>query len=276
MSHIASTITRPVGRQRPTATRHVGIATPSLWRWAGLFRVAGIGAVLTGILIPLQVVAFIVWPPPEGGVLEWFELFQENAFIGLVSFDLVILLEEVLLIPIVLALYLLLRRGSESLMLIATAAWLISVALFIGSNTGFEMLALSGNYAEAASEAERATLVAAGQAMLTAYMEMGSSFVVGYLLASLAGVLVGLAMLRNRVFPRLAAWAVIVANLLGLALFMPGIGVLLSIVSVVILIAWYLLVGRRLLRLDPGTLPEEAEPMPDGLPRLPIDPPLVA
>jgi fatty acid desaturase len=74
-------------------------------------------------------------------------------------------------------------------------------------------------------------------------------------------VLVGydelLSLLRNRTFPRIAAWAAIVANLLGLALFAPGIGVLLSIVSVVILIAWYLLVGWRLLRLD--ALPGDAE-----------------
>jgi hypothetical protein len=219
-------------------------------RWKGLFKIAGIGAILTGILIPLQVVAFIVWPPPTGGVLEWFELFRESPIIGLVSFDLVILLEEILLIPIVLGLYLLLRPGSESLMLIAAAAWFVSIALFVGSNTGFEMMALSASYAEASSGAERATILAAGQAMLTGYMEMGSSFVVGYVLASIAGILVGISMLRNRIFPRLAAWAVIVANLLGLALFVPGIGVMLSIVSVVILIAWYLLVGWRLMRLE--------------------------
>lgn len=226
--------------------------------WKGLFQIAGIGAILTGVLIPLQIVAFIVWPLPEGGVVEWFELFQDSPFIGLVSFDLAILLEEVLLIPIALAMYLLLRRGSESLMLIAAAAWFVSIALFVGSNTGFEMLALSGNYAEAASEAERAQVLAAGQAMLTAYMEQGSSFVVGYLLASLAGMLVGIGMLRTRVFPRLAAWAAIVANLLGLGLFVPGIGVLLSIVSVVILIVWYLLVGWRLMRLAPAGSRTEA------------------
>lgn len=216
--------------------------------WAGLYRIAGIGALLTALLIPLQVVAFVVWPLPTGGVTEWFELFQESPLIGLVSFDLVILFEEILLIPIVLALYLLLRRASQSLMLIAAAGWLISVALFVGSNTGFEMLALSSGYADAGTAADRAAYLAAGQTMLSSYMEQGSSFVVGYILASVAGILVGIAMLRAATFPRTAGWAVLVANVLGFGLFVPGIGVLLSIVSVLILVAWYAVVGWVLVR----------------------------
>ena len=223
------------------------VAAASPWRL--LFKVAGIGALLTAVLVPLQVVAFIAWPLPEGGVIEWFELFQDSPFIGLVSFDLVILLEEILLIPIVLALYVILRRSSESLALIAAGMWFVSIALFVGSNTGFEMLALSNGYADAATSAERATYVAAGQGMLTAYMEQGSSFVVGYVLASVAGILVGIAMLRTTVFPRMAAWAAIVANVLGFGLFLPGIGVLISILSVFILIAWYAIVGWRLVGL---------------------------
>jgi membrane protein implicated in regulation of membrane protease activity len=57
-------------------------------------------------------------------------------------------------------------------------------------------------------------------------------------------------MLRSGVFPAIAGWAAIAANVLGLALFAPGVGVLLSIVSVLILIAWYAAVGWRFLRLD--------------------------
>lgn len=220
-------------------------------QWTGLFRVAAVSALATGILIPLQIVAFILWPLPQGGVVEWFDLFADNAVIGLISFDLVLLVEEVLLVPIILALYILLRRRSQSLALITTSLWLLSVALFIGSNTAFDMLALSNQYASASSEAERATYVAAGQAALTSYMEYGTSFTAGYVLASLAGVLAGVAMLRSRVFPALAGWAVLIANVLGFALFIPTIGVVLSIVSVVVLVAWYLAVGWTLLRLDP-------------------------
>jgi hypothetical protein len=219
-------------------------------RFGALYRVAGITAALTALLIPLQIVAFVVWPLPEGGVAEWFDLFNRAPFIGLVSFDLAILLEEALLIPVIAALYLLLRPASPSLMAIAAIAWLVSVALFIGANTGFEMLGLAHRYTDAASEAQRGMYLAAGQAMLSAYMEQGSSFVVGYSLASVAGILVGIAMLRTALFPRIAGWAAIVANALGFGLFVPGIGVLLSILSVVILIAWYAGTAWGLLRLE--------------------------
>jgi hypothetical protein len=64
-------------------------------------------------------------------------------------------------------------------------------------------------------------------------------------------------MLRGHVFPAMAGWVATVANLLGLALFVPSIGVWLSICSVLLLIVWYAVVGWRLLRL-PATSVEEA------------------
>lgn len=218
--------------------------------WRLLFRVAGIGALLTAILIPLQIVAFIFWGLPEGGVLEWFELFQDNPVVALISYDLVMIIEEVLLVPIIIALFVILRGSSRSLAAMATGLWLVSVALFIASNTAFDMLALSSGYAEASTATERAAYLAAGQAALTSYMEYGTAFVVGYVLASVAGILVGAAMLRSAVFPALAGWVAIVANLLGLALFVPSIGVWLSIGSVLLLIVWYAVVGWRLVRFD--------------------------
>ncbi len=225
--------------------------------WRLLFRAAGIGAVLTAILIPLQVVAFIVWGLPQGGVLEWFQLFQDDPVVALISYDVVMLIEEVLLVPIIIALFVVLRRSSRSLAAMATGLWLVSVALFIASNTAFDMLALSSGYAEASTQAERAAYLAAGQAALTGYMEYGTAFVMGYVLASVAGILVGVAMLRSATFPAIAGWVAIVANLLGLALFVPSIGVWLSIGSVLLLIVWFAVVGWRLLRL-PATPVEEA------------------
>jgi len=243
-----SQLTHTLARSLPRTSSVAGIDVDDA-RWGGLFRAAAVGALLTGVLIPLQVVVFIVWPNPDGGATEWFTLFRENPIRGLVSYDLLILVEEVLLIPIVLALYVLLRRRSESLMLVASAMWFVSIALFVGANTGFEMLTLAGEHAEAATELERAAFVASGEGLLAAYMGMGTSFIMGYSLASIAGILAGIAMLRTPLFGRLAAWAAIVANVLGLALFLPGIGIFLSLVSVLILVAWYLGVGWRLARL---------------------------
>ena len=59
-------------------------------------------------------------------------------------------------------------------------------------------------------------------------------------------------MLRGTAFPRWAGWAAVVANVLGFGLFLPGIGVFLSIVSVAILIAWYAAIGWRLAFVTAG------------------------
>jgi hypothetical protein len=50
--------------------------------------VAGGAALLTALLIPLQVVAFIVWPLHEGGAADWFAVFREHPIRGLISYDL--------------------------------------------------------------------------------------------------------------------------------------------------------------------------------------------
>ncbi len=218
--------------------------------WRGVYAAGAAGALLTALLIPFQMIVFVAWPPPSRGTAaDWFAFFGANPLHGLLSLDLPMMLEQVLVIPIVVALYRLLRRSGESTMALALAGWLVGATLFITSNTAFEMLSLSNGYAAATTDTARAAFLAAGEAMLATYWGQGTSFVFGYLLTSLAGVMVGVVMLRSHVFSRLAAYGAIAGNVLGLALFLPGIGIGLSVLSVVILWVWYLLVGLRLVRL---------------------------
>lgn len=58
-------------------------------RWGNIYIVAGIAALITGFLIVLQMVFFIISPPPNT-VSGFFELFQENRVLGLLSLDLFI------------------------------------------------------------------------------------------------------------------------------------------------------------------------------------------
>jgi hypothetical protein len=218
--------------------------------WRGLYMAGAAGALLTAALFPLQMILYVGWPPPaHGTAADWFAFFQASPLHGLLSLDLVMMVEQVLVIPIVLALYRLLHRSGESAMALALAGWLVGATLFIASNTAFQMLSLSNGYAAATSDAARAPFLAAGEAMLATYWGQGTSFVFGYVLSAVAGVIVGAVMLRGRMLGHVAAYAAIAGNLLGLALFVPGIGVGLSLLSVVIVWVWYVLVGVRLVRL---------------------------
>jgi hypothetical protein len=66
------------------------------WNW--LYRIGGAAALITVVLIPVQIIVFIAWPPPyEGTVTDWFTLFQDKELLGLLSLDLLLIVDYVLL-----------------------------------------------------------------------------------------------------------------------------------------------------------------------------------
>jgi hypothetical protein len=218
-------------------------------RWRGLFLAGAVGAVLTAACIPLQVLLFIVWPPPASrDVADWFGLFNANPMRGLLSLDLVMMVEQVLLVPLVIALWVLLRRRNESLMALGASLWLAGGFLIIGSNTAFEMLSLARGYGAATTEAARAGYLAAGLGMLASYFDMGTGFVLGYLITSVGGLLTGVAMVRTAGW-HAAAWLLLAGTVLGLCIFLPVVGIALSLLSVLVFAVWYVVVAVRLSRL---------------------------
>jgi hypothetical protein len=227
-------------------------------RWRGLLAIGAAAALLTAACIPLQVILYLVVPPPTShAVTAWFDLFAAAPVTGLLSLDLLMMVEQVLIVPIALGLWLLTHRASESAALVGVAAWLFGAVLIVASNTGFEMLSLARGFAQA-GELERSAYLAAGQAMLASYWDMGTSFVFGYVLASVGGLLAGVALLRSGVAGRAAGWLLVVGNVVGLGIFVPGAGVALSLLSVAILWAWFARIGWWLLRCVRAARPSPA------------------
>lgn len=226
--------------------------------WKPLYRAGGVAALITAVLIPTQIIVFVAWPPPlEGTAGEWFMLFQDNWLLGLLSLDLLLMVDYVFLVPIVLALYVALRRISASLMVVALAVYFVAIATYLASNTAFEMLSLSDQYAAATTDSQRAMYLAAGQTMLATFE--GTAFQVSYVLASVAGIMIGAVMLRSDIFSRLTAYALIVGDVIGLGLYVPAMGIFLSVISVPVLWIWYILIARRLFQLGSGASKEEVE-----------------
>jgi hypothetical protein len=69
------------------------------------------------------------------------------------------------------------------------------------------------------------------------------------MLASIGGILAGVAMIRAGLFGRAAGWVVVIANVVGLGIFLPGVGVVVALASVLLLWAWFLRIGWGFLRL---------------------------
>ena len=215
-------------------------------RWHYLYRTAAIAALISVAVFLIQIVAFLVWPPPST-VAGHFALLQSRPLIGLVSLDFLILVDEVLAIPLFLALYLSLRCVHESLMLIATAFSAASILCFLIATPALSMLVLSQQYAAATTGVEREGLLAAGQALLACWQ--GTPYQVGYVLGTIGMLLVAWVMLRSQVFSRSAAYVGIVASVVGLGLYVPKFGVYISIFSVVIIQVWYVIIAPALFRL---------------------------
>jgi hypothetical protein len=121
------------------------------------------------------------------------------------------------------------------------------MAIYFASNPAIEMWTLSQQYAAATDDAQRALIAAAGEATIVRYQ--GTAFHTNYLLGSLAGMLVSWAMLREPAFGRVAGWMGVLGNLIGYGLYLPVVGLLLSVLSGPLLWVWFILVARGFFRL---------------------------
>jgi len=215
--------------------------------WRGLYRTGAVAAIVMAVIIPIQGAVYAFYPPPET-VTGHFELLQRNWLLGLLSLDLLYLIDTALTLPIYLALYMALRRASRSAMLIATAAALVGLAVYYASNTAFEMLALSGQYAAATTEAQRTTLLGAGHAMLALYT--GTAFNAYYVLSDVALLIIAFVMLRSDVFSRTTGYLALAA---GIFMAIPStagaIGLVFSLLSLVPWEVWLIFIARRLWQL---------------------------
>ena len=71
----------------------------------------------------------------------------------------------------------------------------------------------------------------------------------GYNIFSVYFLIVSVVMLRSHIFGRVTAYMGILAAILNWGLYMPKIGLFLSILSIVPLAIWLVLVARRLFQL---------------------------
>ncbi|MGD8996492.1 MAG: DUF4386 family protein [Anaerolineae bacterium] len=240
-------------------------STDSTWR--GLYRVGGAAALICAVMyvitLGVYVPANLASPPPET-VLEWFMVFEESPITGLFFLGLADIVIMILWGPMTIALYMVLRRSNRIWSLIATPTVFVGMTVYLATNTAFSMLSLSQEYAAAATGAEKSVYLAAGQAMLA--VTRGTGLYTGMALAWLAGLILSVVMLRSKAFSRATAWL----GILGWGLLVGGTpfgghytatGATTTIQSVVIALqyigggllslAWYILVGLRLLKMGP-------------------------
>jgi hypothetical protein len=216
--------------------------------WTGIYKLGGVSAlILVAIIIIQGIVASLAPQPLEGTALDWFKLFEKNALIGLIDFELLMVVYVILSIPIALALYVLLRPVSPSWTAVYLVLGLLGTICFITARPALEMLSVSQSYAAATTEAEKAMYLAAGQSMVAIFH--GTAFQIGYLLGSLTGLIISLVMLKTNIFSKTTAYVRIGSAICDFGLFIPAVGLYISLFSVLFLLIWDILIAHRLFQL---------------------------
>jgi hypothetical protein len=176
-----------------------------------------------------------------------------------------------LLLPAVIALFGALRDAHEPWAALALILSVVGAAVYLAGNTGFPMFTLSKQYAAATTEAQRAAIVAAAQAMLALGESHTPGTFVAFLLLQSGALLNSGLMLRSGHFARATA----VTGLLGGALlltfelvsdFIPALFAMSLFVAMaggLLSLVWYVLVGRDLLRLG-AVVPAKPAVSPGG------------
>jgi hypothetical protein len=232
--------------------------------WSGLYKVGSVSSLLLAAIIIATGIVFAIEPQPlDGTALDWFLLFQKNPLLGLLDFELLMIVYVLVSLPVALSLYVLLRPANPSGMVIYLAMSLIGAMCFITARPAFEMLSLSNGYAVATTEAERAMFLSAGQALVAAFH--GTAFQISYILGSISGLIISLVMLQTKVFGKAFACVRMASSICDFGLYIPGIGIYISMFSVVFLFAWNIMIARRLLQLAKVRSEENAYKFDRGL-----------
>jgi hypothetical protein len=226
--------------------------------WTTLYRIGAIAALTAAILfrrnIGAEVSLFTGMEAIPTSAAEWFHLLQTNPFVGL-SFLAVFDLVNYFLVGLVfLALAVRLWPLNKSLTAMALASGLVGIAVSFASNVSFAMMSISQQYAAATDEAQRATLLAAGQLLLAMTGAManfpGTGTYMSYLLIALAELAFAILLLpghRVTAIAGLLAAGCDLAYCLTFAL-SPGLQVLFMAFGGAFWMLWHLLAARLLFK----------------------------
>lgn len=230
--------------------------------WKNIYRIGAAATILVLAGIILDVVAGNV----TGGNIsqlphtatDRFNQFRESALLGLYNLDLLNVINQIVLIPSVFALYSVHRETGHPSALFALILFLVGSTIFICGNTALSMLDLSRRYFNADSEGQKLLIAAAGEAMLAKGSHGNLGVFIGFVLPGFANALMSGVMLKGRIFSRLTSWTGIISNSMMviyiiMVTFIPSVGQMATAFAMpggLMVMAWMIMYTGRLIKLS--------------------------
>jgi hypothetical protein len=224
-------------------------------QWKPLYRAGAIAPLIALATYVIEIIGVILAGDPyPTSSLQWFTLFADNKLIGLLALNVFDVVSIALLGVMFLALYMAMRRGNESIGLIAAFFALLGITVFVASRAdmGSTMLKLSEEYAAATSQIQKDQLLAVGQAL--AAPVRATIDTMGYFFIAAASMLISVVILRSGIFNKATAYVGILGFVITLVsrlslVFETSLPEMLLPVGGLIWLIWWVLVSRGLFRL---------------------------
>ena len=231
-------------------------------QWKTIYK---IGAVTTIIVLCGIILDMVVGTITGGNIaelpqtaIERFNQFKETPLLGLYNLDLLNILNQIIIIPSILALYAAHRNTNRPSALLSMILFLVGTTIFVTSNTALTMLDISQKYFATSSEEQRMLLAAAGEAMLAKGSHGNLGVFIGFALPTFANALMSCVMLKGSIFSRANSYIGIVGNSLMviyiiMVTFMPSVermALVFAMPAGLLLMTWMIMFTITLLKLS--------------------------
>ena len=218
-----------------------------------LYRVGGVAAIVFGIAYIVIIALYVPTGARPGGAEAWLAHIARHTTVWGAILGLSVL-TDFLLIPIALSLYRALQGINRNVMLTATAC----VGLFVVLDLALtwtniaSLIALSGHYAAATTDAQRAVFVTAA-IYPSSVVDSNLLFVYNSLILAVGILMTGLVMLQG-IFGKGTAYLGLATGILAIvsvasAFFASTVSSIMIILASVLTTGWVLLAGYKLHRL---------------------------
>ncbi len=225
--------------------------------WKSLCKIGGIATTIQLICVMSTMIVLFTLGGEPGTVEEYFTVLQNDRLIGLLRMDLGSIINVALYPLTFLGLYATLRKAKEAHAVLAVTICMAGVVLWLGSHSAFSILSLSDQYAAATTEAQKAQLFAAGQAIIASDMWHSTGALVAGIFMQSGLVVFSIIMLPGNIFSKATAIVGVVTHGLDLlhvviSIFTPEVSFLLMWIAGPLYPIWFVMIARNLFHLSKG------------------------